>query len=71
MAQQSSEDEINSLYDCEAYVQRHNIQQILKECIVQLCVSKPPNPISFLKEYFLKLEKVRLIFVFHFVNNFF
>lgn len=67
MAQQSSsEDEISSLYDCEAYVQRHNIQQILKECIVQLCISKPSNPISFLKDYFQKLEKVGFVFVIYF-----
>jgi len=68
MAQQSSsEDEISSLYDCEAYVQRHNIQQILKECIVQLCISKPSNPISFLKDYFQKLEKVGFVFVIYFL----
>ncbi|XP_053203765.1 cAMP-dependent protein kinase regulatory subunit-like [Panonychus citri] len=43
--------------ECEAYVQRHNIQGILKECIVSLCVSRPENPIKFLREYFQKLEK--------------
>merc|ERR1711874_162390 len=35
----------------------HDIQKILKECIVQLCVSRPDNPISFLREYFQKLER--------------
>ena len=54
-------DEEQSLRECEAYVQRHNIQQILKDCIVQLCVSRPEHPITFLKEYFTKLEKVRLV----------
>lgn len=43
--------------ECEAYVQLHDIQKILKECIVQLCVSRPDNPISFLREYFQKLER--------------
>jgi len=38
-------------------VQIHDIQKILKECIVQLCVSRPENPISFLREYFQKLER--------------
>lgn len=52
-----NEDEQQSLHECEAYVQRHNIQQILKDCIVQLCVSRPENPITFLKEYFTSLEK--------------
>lgn len=53
-----SEDEQQSLRECEAYVQHHNIQQILKDCIVQLCVSRPDQPITFLKEYFTSLEKV-------------
>ena len=51
-------DEEQSLRECEAYVQKHNIQQILKDCIVQLCVSRPENPLSFLREYFQKLERV-------------
>lgn len=51
-------DEEQSLRECEAYVARHNIQQILKDCIVQLCVVRPDNPISFLREYFQKLERV-------------
>ncbi|XP_076028578.1 protein kinase, cAMP-dependent, regulatory subunit type 1 isoform X3 [Oratosquilla oratoria] len=50
-------EEEQSLRECEAYVQRHNIQQILKDAIVSLCVSRPENPISFLKEYFHKLER--------------
>ena len=53
-------DEEQSLRECEAYVQKHDIQKILKECIVQLCVSRPENPISFLREYFQKLERVSI-----------
>lgn len=55
-------DEEQSLRECEAYVARHNIQQILKDCIVQLCVVRPDNPTSFLREYFQKLERVSPIF---------
>ncbi len=44
--------------ECEDYVARHQIQQILKDCIVQLCVSRPDNPVAFLREYFQKLERV-------------
>lgn len=51
-------EEEQSLRECEEYVQRHNIQQVLKDCIVQLCVGRPENPISFLREYFQKLERV-------------
>ena len=53
-------EEERSLRECEDYVQRHNVQQILKDCIVQLCVARPQNPIIFLKEYFQKLEQVSL-----------
>lgn len=51
-------DEEQALRECENYVQHHNIQQILKDCIVQLCVNRPENPIVFLREHFQKLERV-------------
>lgn len=51
-------DDEQGFRECEAYVQRHNIQQILKDAIVNLCVSKPDNPIAFLRDYFNKLERV-------------
>lgn len=60
MASHSSDEE-QSLRECEAYVQRHNIQRLLKDCIVQLCVRRPENPVSFLREYFQKLERVRYL----------
>ena len=47
------------LLECEEYVNRHGIQQLLKDCIVQLCVAKPEDPIAFLREYYQKLERVR------------
>lgn len=56
-------DEEQALRECEAYVQTHNIQQILKDCIVQLCVSRPSNPISFLREHFQKLERVSVFII--------
>lgn len=46
--------------DCEFYVQQHNIQQILKDCIVQLCIAKPDRPLTFFRQYFQKLEMVRI-----------
>jgi len=46
-----------SLRDCEAYVQRYRIQQLLKDCIIQLCVAKPDNPVKYLRDYFAKLER--------------
>lgn len=35
-SQQNPGDEEQSLRECEAYVQKHNIQQILRDCIVQV-----------------------------------
>ncbi|XP_052262463.1 cAMP-dependent protein kinase regulatory subunit-like isoform X2 [Dreissena polymorpha] len=52
----ANSDEEQSLRECENYVQKHNVQQLLKECIVQLCINRPDNPVTFLREYFEKLE---------------
>ena len=41
--------------DCEAYIAKHDIQNLLRDCIVQLCLKKPSNPIQFLSDYFDKL----------------
>ena len=54
----ANSDEEQSLRECENYVQKHNVQQLLKECIVQLCINRPDNPITFLREYFERIEKV-------------
>uniref|UniRef100_A0A8C9TDU1 Protein kinase, cAMP-dependent, regulatory, type I, beta n=1 Tax=Scleropages formosus TaxID=113540 RepID=A0A8C9TDU1_SCLFO len=53
----SNLEEDESLKGCEMFVQKHNIQQILKECIVNLCIAKPEHPMKFLREHFEKLEK--------------
>ncbi|KAJ8254504.1 hypothetical protein COCON_G00211160 [Conger conger] len=53
----TSSEEERSLRECEQYVQKHNVQQLLKDCIVQLCTSRPDRPMAFLREYFDRLEK--------------
>lgn len=58
MASKKQEGDTEALRQCEVYVERHNIQAILKDCIVQLCIKKPDNPHRFFREYFEKLEKV-------------
>ncbi|XP_062526781.1 cAMP-dependent protein kinase R1 isoform X2 [Bombyx mori] len=50
-------EEEQCLHECEDYIQTHNIQLLLKDCIVQLCVNKPENPVSFLRQHFQKLER--------------
>lgn len=57
MASGGGEEE-KSLRECEIYVQKHNMQQLLKDCIVQLCTSRPDRPMAFLREHFERLEKV-------------
>ncbi|RMZ99815.1 cAMP-dependent kinase type I-beta regulatory subunit isoform X1 [Brachionus plicatilis] len=52
---QSNED--HTLKECEAFVNKHNIKDLLKDCIVQLCLKKPENPITFLRQHFERLEK--------------
>ena len=51
-----------SVQDCEDYIQVHNIQPILKECIVKICQEKPANPYKWFRMYFDKLERVRTRF---------
>ena len=58
MAAKKQEGDAEALRQCEVYVEKHNIQAILKDCIVQLCIKKPDNPHRFFREYFEKLEKV-------------
>lgn len=53
-----SMEEEQCLHQCENYIQNHNIQTLLKDCIVQLCLHKPENPVVFLRQYFQKLERV-------------
>lgn len=58
MASKKQDGDAEALRQCEIYVEKHNIQAILKDCIVQLCIKKPDNPHRFFREYFEKLEKV-------------
>ncbi|CAO2645903.1 cAMP-dependent protein kinase type I-alpha regulatory subunit (Fragments) [Lemmus lemmus] len=53
----SASEEERSLRECEIYVQKHNIQALLKDSIVQLCTARPERPMAFLREYFERLEK--------------
>ena len=48
-----------SVQECEAYIEQHGIQAILKECIAKICQERPAKPYKWLREYFEKLEKVR------------
>uniref|UniRef100_A0A2K5V627 Cyclic nucleotide-binding domain-containing protein n=1 Tax=Macaca fascicularis TaxID=9541 RepID=A0A2K5V627_MACFA len=53
----AASEEARSLQECELYVQKHNIQALLKDSIVQLCTARPERPMVFLREYFERLEK--------------
>lgn len=56
----TASEEERSLRECEIYVQKHNIQALLKDSIVQLCTARPERPMAFLREYFERLEKVKI-----------
>jgi cAMP-dependent protein kinase regulator len=51
-------EEQQCLRECTEYMQRSNIMPVMKDCFVQLCVDQPENPVSFLREYFQRLERV-------------
>lgn len=51
------EDELY-LREAESYIKSNDIQKLLKECIVNLCVIKPENPILYIRDYFDRLYKV-------------
>jgi len=59
-AMASGENEEAQLAQCQAYVHRHNIQQLVKEAVVNLCIYKPENPVLFLKEHFERLNDHRI-----------
>lgn len=54
-------EEQQCLRECTEYMQRSKIVPVMKDCFVQLCVDQPENPVSFLREYFQKLERVSLL----------
>ena len=49
----SSEQE--QLASCQEYVRRHQVQALVKDAIVQLCLHKPDSPCLFLGEHFARL----------------
>ncbi len=42
--------------ELEDYVRKHNIQRLLKDSIVSVCLYRPTDPIRFLREHFEALE---------------
>lgn len=53
-------EEEQCLHEIESYIQNHKIQLLLRGCIYQLCVNKPENPVSFLRQYLQKLEREQI-----------
>ena len=59
MAEQ--EQQQRQMQECKEYVERHRVQQLVKDAIVQLCIQKPENPVAFLKLHFQRLELERRV----------
>ena len=49
-----------TVQECEDYVQKHQIQPLLKAAIEALCKERPDNPVKFLKEHFERLDKEKV-----------
>ena len=50
-----------TVQECEDYIEQHGIQGLLKECIAKICQERPANPFKWMREYFEKLERVRVV----------
>ncbi|UJR24582.1 hypothetical protein I4U23_005957 [Adineta vaga] len=51
----------HTVRECEVYISKHDIQNILRDSIVQLCLKKPTNPIEFLANHFDNLSNQKSI----------
>ena len=70
MASEQETTDAEMIKECEEYVKKHNVQVMLKDAIVQLCINKPEHPFRFLREHFEKLEnEVRSKFFFDDYNE--
>lgn len=47
-----------SVQDVEDFVEQHDIQAIIKECIAKICYDRPANVYKWFRDYFEKLERV-------------
>ncbi|ESO10754.1 hypothetical protein HELRODRAFT_72321 [Helobdella robusta] len=50
--------ENSNMKEIENYIRSHDIQQLLKDSIIQLCLHRPENPFAFLRQHFEKLDRV-------------
>lgn len=53
--------ENDNMKEIEAYIRSHDIQQLLKDSIIQLCLHRPENPFGFLRQHFEKLDRVSCV----------
>ena len=42
--------------ELQAYLQKHNIEALLKEIVVKLCLEKPNNALEYIKEFISKKQ---------------
>ena len=42
--------------ELQAYLAEHNVEHLLKDIVVKLCLDKPKDPVSYLKKFFADLE---------------
>nr|VZH93466.1 unnamed protein product [Spirometra erinaceieuropaei] len=49
-------DDDSYVQELEDYIKKQNIPNLLKECIVNLCLYRPSDPVRFLHEHFRRLD---------------
>ncbi len=62
--------EQEQLVSCQEYVRQHQIQALVKDAIVQLCLHKPDRPCEFLSQHFARLAQQVSVQVFCVAGDF-
>ena len=55
----SSTDVDRLINQCENYLMENDVMSLIKQCLHQLCLHQPDNPVEFLKQ-FLASEQVNV-----------
>ncbi|EDQ84849.1 uncharacterized protein MONBRDRAFT_39101 [Monosiga brevicollis MX1] len=45
--------------ELQAYLKEHNVESLLKDIVVKLCVDKPDDELDFIKNYMIQLQRER------------
>ena len=43
--------------ELQSYLQKHQVEQLLKEIVMKLCVAKPSNVLEFIKQFITEKQQ--------------